>query len=384
MDNWKSNQITLIALIAGTVIGITAWLPHEAFIWVLLLIPLLLGLLNTKAQYIALVTAYYLASSYGMVQGIAQFPGGSWLLGFSLWALSSIILSIPYLMIWKFKKFGWILTCLILFIPPLGFLNWMSPLLIAGYIFPGFGVLGIILTVIAFIAIQHKPKSSIAFVTICICTHFFVTPNTQKDFVAVNTNFSPLTSQQINFSTDYKNLELILKVASEEPSHFQIFPESSIRHWTSYTGETIRRSLAGTDKTILIGVQYPEHSELGDVSWVNAIAKIDEESQKIVYKQGTPIPYFMWNPWSNGYKRNTSNSILSIKATDVKMLICYEAFTLRSIFTDLYSIKTKPDLFVSIGNYAWARGTNIESIYRKKAKLISRLFMRPFVVSTNS
>lgn len=384
MDYRKSIKTPLGALLAGFSLGIFVWLPADVTVGALLLLPVLLKRYKTSLKCLLCMIGYYLACTHGMVQGISQFPGGSWALGLGLWFGSATILATPYLLIPRFGGLAWLLVFAILFLPPLGFMNWVSPLMTAGHLLPGLGAISLLITALAFCAIHFKPKLVIGLFAVVITNQYLVQLPTQSSFVAVDTSIPTLATEDITFTTDLATLKVIFEQIEALSSSYLVLPESTIKHWTKFTGSTISSRLEGSGKTLLIGAQYPEYDDSGQASWVNSIAMVNESSHQVIYKQGTPIPYFMWRPGNNGYKRNNANSLVSINDQTVKMLICYEVFTLRSILADIYTSEVKPDVFVSIGNYSWAGGTNIESIYHKKTRLISRLFMRPFVVSTNS
>ena len=387
MDYRQSHQTVLIGILpyfaAGALIGVTAWSPYELATLTILFIPAILFYARSKTSIYSLMLGYYVFGLYGLLPGVIQFPTGNWLLGLGVWLISSVILSLPYLLMPKLRWAGWAVISLILFIPPLGLINWLSPLMISGHLFPGLGFAGFVFTVLVLTLIQYRPKTLIIALPLALITPWLLPTEPQSKYTGIDTQFPQKQSIEVDLERDRLAQDMVLDYIAQHDPGIYVFPESSVEYWTSFAAKRLVSRLNGSGYTVLLGVQYPDVDD-ADEKWVNAISLIDGEQHRIIYKQKMPIPYFMWRPGKGGFKRNQHDSLIDLQGDRVKILICYEAVTPLTFFTDLYNPLQRPDVIIAVGSYSWANGTTIEPIFRKKLDLWGKLFSTPVVISTNN
>ena len=94
---------------------------------------------------------YYATALWPLLPGARNFfgPDASVLVAVGLWALSFLVLALPWLLIWSPRRgeaiwrapVGIALTV----IPPVGIIGWASPLIAAGILFPGAAWWGLLL-----------------------------------------------------------------------------------------------------------------------------------------------------------------------------------------------------------------------------------------------
>lgn len=129
------------------------------------------------------------------------------------WLLDPLMLSLSWFLFFRkpHTKTRWVIlkllsAVLMTIVPPLGCLNWLHPLLSSGYLLPGLGLLGFILTLMLIIilasSIRNFPNSPIIncalqgglLVTSMTANVLYVAPLPPYDWIALNTPLGTGTS----------------------------------------------------------------------------------------------------------------------------------------------------------------------------------------------
>ena len=167
-----------------------------------------------------------------------------------IWFGSSILLSVPWTLAWtsdRHSQYLWRvpLANLAGIVPPLGLIGFISPVIGAGYLFPGTGWFGLAATVLLpgiVLALCHSSASSAriglrvaltAGVAMGIYAHAFIAgqPTLPARWEAVNTNFGDLSRPFQDFSA----AQSIQEHVAASQARVVIFPEFVVPFWTDAT-----------------------------------------------------------------------------------------------------------------------------------------------------
>lgn len=143
--------------VAGAAIGWFAWRADGA-VALAAALPLLWAIQPTRAAAGLLWLAYFLVGARDVVPAVARFfPGEPKAFGFVLWGLHAALLAAPWMILWPRSDAAARVVALrtasaivVLTVPPLGCLGWLSPLLAAGVLYPGLGWAGVVCAVTLF------------------------------------------------------------------------------------------------------------------------------------------------------------------------------------------------------------------------------------------
>lgn len=143
---------------ASAAIGVVAWGSPQFLIalGVLPLLPALILRVLRRRDAFCIAAAYY-GSATRAVPGIIAgfFPQLSWAVCLAIWAAHVVLLSVPWALSriphgaspgQALARAAWAL--LLLTVPPLGLLNWGTPLMAAGLLYPGWQAAGLMLTAV--------------------------------------------------------------------------------------------------------------------------------------------------------------------------------------------------------------------------------------------
>lgn len=339
--------------------------------------------LNKRLDFIIVVFCYLLVSSRGLLIGTITYYDETFY-GLIVWFGSSLIILIPYSLIWSRKKnIRYLLLPLliiVLILPPFGFVSWVNPIINAALIFPGLGFFGLLLFLCSFYAAIFLPKYQrmffISILSIFIITNK-TTPVTPNDIQTLNSNYDYDLNQK-NFEKDYFRQLEILERTNKSSKNILVASENILGYYNSNSGMIWDQ--VKDNKTLYAGAYIK--NKLNPNMFDNVVMSITAEEKKVIYKQRVPILVSMWKPWSNeGAKAYLfDNPIVKVDNKLISFFVCYEQ---NLDFTFLHSAAYDPDLFIGISNLWWAKDTTIETIQHNKLKLYSLLFDKPLIYAVN-
>ncbi len=320
----------------------------------------------------AAVAAFtYFAVASAPIPWITERPA----VGIGLLFTASATLTIPWIALWHSdpsQRFWRIPSALLLSaIPPLGIINWASPLTAAGLLFPGTGLAGLAATAVAEAHWSVYPKT--VAVGILAANLLYIPPAQPPEIQAINTAHSP---------DAFEKEELARIAIHNANSTLTILPEGTVRRWTeateAYWADTINH-LKATNRTALISaaLSIPNSDEFHNsvlTIGANPTARFD---------QRIPIPIGMWKPFgpANGVPLNlTGPGTLKLGEHRIAILICYEQLL---VWPMIHSALEKPTLIVGISNAAWTKHTYIPAAQEACLQAWSRLFGIPYVSAIN-
>jgi apolipoprotein N-acyltransferase len=374
--------------LAGIGIGVSfAFLPAMALMF---LMPAIAFLQPSRRLAFLAAFSYYLGASWAIIPSIRNFfgPEAGPASGFLLWLTASILLALPWPLVWSANRrqalwripVGIILGVL----PPLGIIGWASPLLSAGLLFPGTAWFGLAAVAVlpAWIIVRPKPALSAAVAAALTANVAYPgSPSPPRDWEAVNTEFGPVAPTPRTPRADFAAAQWIQDRATQPQARVIVLPESVVPVWTDATAlmwkPTLDR-LASTGKTLVIGVCLPAPGRVG--AYRNAVLVLGARPRGIL--QRVPVPLGMWKPLSSGgVPLNLLGAgTAAIGGERAAILICYEQLLTWPI---LVSLLEHPTLIVGVANNCWTSTTPIWRCQRESLRLWSALFRIPHLAASN-
>jgi len=372
--------------IAGAFTSYLAWGENLYFMPAALFFVFLYGLVDKRRDIFILSGSYYLTGSRGLPEGVATFFSSSISNGIVLWLLAALAFVLTYSLLWsknpKRKAWGFIAATIIMAIPPLGIVGWLSPLAATGMLLPNTGLIGLIIMFAIFYAAtgtrkKFKLYTALACIALCANLAFIPVDNQAVEWHGVQT--------EIPFQTGEDNFEASLLMVNSVEAHLigtdkpnVVFPESALGSFNNPNLVFWKGYARQYKKNIFAGSSYTENSKR-----YNVIARISPEGKlSVAYKQRMPVPVSMWRPFSDKGTQATffQNPMILEKNNKVGYMICYEQLL---VWPYIHSHMNGADIFVGAANDWWATGTTIPHIQVNTLKSWSRLLGMEYVSSMN-
>lgn len=366
----------LISAVTAALIGAVAWRGPMPLLVLPMAVPWLILHQATRLNATAVALAYFLAASVPAIAVIEAFAPGNVLQGWLIWLLASLILSLPWALLWSARSVQWIWRCPLALavsaLPPVGLICWASPLVSAGLLFPGTGLAGVAAT--AFVPVVW-PIRPIVLTALMLLANLLYRPTLP------NTGIECLNTRD---SSDLFEKEDAARTAIHSSnSKLIVLPEGAVRRWTEVTElfwEPTIEHLQATRRAALVGVGLPITNSQ---EFQNAVLLIGDEGPQVLM-QRIPIPVGMWKPFgpADGVPLNlTGPGTMHVGRERLAVLICYEQLLVWPV---LQSALERPSLIVGVSNVSWTRHTNIPAAQRACLSAWSRLFGIPHVAAVNS
>ena len=407
-----AGMLISFAVSTGYPIGITASVLMPA---------LVLRAESRQAAYKAALS-YYAGALWPLIPGAKNFlgPDVSPFAAFGLWAVSALLLALPWPLVWSRNvqqalwraSIGVALTV----IPPLGIIGWASPLTAAGFLFPATCWCGLLLCLLLTGALAVWPRrAAIAGLYMIAAINLIhpAAPRAPEGWEAVNTHFGAIAHGTPTPSAEYRAAEQIQREALSARASVIVFPETVVPYWTASTDVFWQQTLAelkASGKTVLIGARIPriapgvhppydfsaELATLGSTpmrisvrpeaepwspAYFNAV--IIRGAQAGIFEQRIPVPVAMWNPLRphSSPLRLVGPGTIPIAGKRAAILICYEQLITWPVFI---SMLREPEILVGVANDYWAADTTIPTFQSSAVKSWARLFRVPYILAVNT
>jgi len=374
----------------GLAIGHVAWSGELALLLLAPAIVILWSCARSRLSAFATLMAYYLGAGHGVIRGAGAFfaesiPQFSALLGVVIWISYSAVLAATWCAFWgrahKGKRvFAILLT---ISVPPIGVVGGFNPFLGVLAMFPGYGWLSIIVSVLGIIFLSQKPKliTALPFITFAIFSNTVHSEKNLSNWHSIETSFGQSRDSNDEFNR-LMGLQRLTKNWSNEhaPGSVLLLPELVGGDWEQNKDwwKDLESTLARRRQTVLLGVHVPA---TGGAQYENAVVTIGME-RDIKMLGRVPVPIAMWKPWAaNGALASWGrHEVVVVAGARVAPLICYEQLL---IWPALMSLSQRPDLLIAPANDWWARDTPIPRIQYQAVRVWARAFNLPFLWTTN-
>lgn len=367
--SWPMSAVT------AALIGALAWRGPFLLLVLPIAVPWLILHQATRLNAAAVALAYFLAASVPAIAVTQAFAPGNVLHGWLIWLLASSILSLPWALLWSARSAQWIWRCPLALavssLPPVGLICWASPLVSAGLLFPGTGLVGVAAT--AFVPVVWPIRPLVLTALMLAANLLYRPPLPTTGVESLNTKDS---------ADLFQKEEAARTAIHSSHSTLVVLPEGAVRRWTEATevfwAPTIEH-LQATHRTALVGIGLPIANSQ---EFQNAVLVIGDEGPHVLI-QRIPIPVGMWKPFGppDGVPLNlTGPGTIHVGRERLAILICYEQLLVWPV---LQSAFEKPSLIIGVSNAAWTRHTNIPAAQWACLSAWSRLFGIPHVAAIN-
>lgn len=375
---------------AAALVGGAGWSGHVLLLPFAAAFPALWSMAKTRAVAAVVSTAYFLAASRGLPQGVAQFYASDLWPGLLLWVTASSAFLLVHVVSWT-KRDGWqralryLAAMALMAVPPFGILGWAHPLTAAGVLFPGWGWFGLaaMTTSLAVVTTRLRPVAAVALVGFWLWSAaYWTAPTVPPSWVPVDLHLGASLGRTGALAR-HRDLAAKARASASTRGDTLVLPESALGFLTPTVERLWQRELIGTGLTIVAGAAV-----VTDTGYDNVVVAVSEAKSSVIYRARMPVPGSMWQPWlplfggSGGARAHFfANPVVDVAEARAAPLICYEQLIAWPI---LQSMLHDPDLIVAIGNGWWTSGTSIVDIQRASAVAWARLFGKPLILSFNT
>lgn len=375
-----------------------------------------LAVLAARSRMAAFLNSlmYYLGALWPVVSAIDRYFA-SIVLSCAAWVFGALVLSLPWTLAWTSRRIHYLwrapLAILLTVIPPVGIVGLASPLLGAGYLFPGCGWFGLAATALipAILLSSRDHRVRIAVLTAAACIAIVASihasvPQPPAGWTAIDTHFGDLSRP----FKDFRAAGSIQATVASSQARVIIFPESVVPEWTAATEAFWKSTLdraKSRGQVIALGVGIPSanphrhdfgeaiaaltssnrvvirpgrtESEQAD----NAVLIAGAESA--IFRQRIPVPFGMWWPLSPSSVplRPAGPGVIEFGGERAAILICYE----QTIpFPVLASMLQRPTVLIGVSNTFWIGRTPVPRHQATAMRGWARLFDLPLLLAVNS
>lgn len=390
-----------IAAISGI-----SWSVGDVFWVVLTILPVIYWLLVSAKWFgVGIIWTYYLVGSWGIPEGSVTFYALDWSIwdGVIKWLVAASVNTLPWLVFWRENLLGRVIWLPVVFLfsvlPPVGFVSWGSPLLAAGVLFPGMGMMGLFLLVLALLCVglivQNGKWRKGGVVVLSLVLLFslgsmlsYSKPVVPVGWAGVDTYFGKFPSGLAEKNTGFdERLALVAKVGLAAPAgSVLVFPESIMGMMDEEKLEKFRDvslRFARNEVHGLMGAELPAGvGYLGGERYLNVMMGLGR-SDGMTFQQRIPVPIAMWVPFLDvaAMADWKGAGVVEVAGKRAIMMICYEQLLMWPIVVSM--LNGGGDVLVGAGNGWWAKTTNILNIQRQSMEAMGRLFALPLLMSVN-
>ena len=381
--------------------------------------------LKCRVAYFTAV-CYYAGALWPLIPGARNFFGASVPLvsALALWAVASTLLASPWPLVWSAsREQAWWrapLGLALSVVPPLGIIGWASPLIAAGFLFPGTGWWGLAACVLAPGLLAAWPRYALlgtAAGAILCNTVCAPVPPPPTGWVAIDTHLGAIAHGSTSPLAEYEVVRFIQHAALAANAKVILLPETVVPAWTAATDAFWHPTLDHlrvSGKTLILGARVP--MSLGNTSSISRISNEDfsaaiatlrggptvgtnsarpetpfayangiviRGADTAIFHQRIPVPIAMWKPFQpvGASLDSFGPGTVRIRNQRVAVLICYEQLLVWPVLTSLCD---RPDVLLAVANDYWANGTPIRQYQRLAIRGWSRLFRLPYLSATNT
>jgi predicted amidohydrolase len=405
--------------LATVVLGLAVSSAHPAgIVAAFLLLPAFTFWQPSRRICYAAATGYYVGALWPLAVGAKNFfgPDVSVVGAMAFWAACATLLALPYALLWtdKTQQLLWRvpLALLIGIIPPMGLIDFASPLTASGFLFPAWSWGGFALSLAGCGLIVAYPKLGLLGLTTLALVANILHPGDRQPppgWQAVDTHLGAISHGPVSPLREYLAAQDIQALAVASSARVVVFPESVVPRWTRSTDlfwkptiDTLRQN----GKVVVIGALIPESAPLSDTDIHAAIEllRTAHEAQPIprpaephsyrnvaiirgaqsgIFLQRVPVPVSVWKPFSRGGAplHLGGPAVLELGRERAALLICYEQIIPWTVLT---AALAHPTLFVGMSNDHWATRTPIPRWQALCLRAWSRLFGVPYLLAVNT
>lgn len=400
----SSNKPLVAALygVAGAAIALMVWYPGHWPI-ALLALPMLWAIAPGRWSAGAMWAAYYLVGARDIPMMCARFFAGygelsaiaAHALGVAFWLAQAAVLAAPWALLKPARDASaWSLAwragaaLLLVSLPPLGVIGWLSPLHIASALYPatrwiGLTIALLLLATIAGFCRRPAALTAAALAALAIPAHVLaLTPAAPAGWTALDMHMGKL--DQANYAAMYdrsNRVQLAAQDAFNAGTRVVVVPEEIIGMWrpsTKFWWQGFVSNLRARGQTLVLGVDLMVSDE--PVRYSDSAVVAGAGLGRLDSRQ--PVPAGLWRPGAavSAVLGNIAQGFLSIDGRRAAVSICFEDYL---IWPHWRLLTERPDVLIGMSNGWFNSDLAVSQIQSQSVRSIARLAGVPLVRAVN-
>jgi apolipoprotein N-acyltransferase len=384
-----------VSIAIGLAVGGVAWSSKDS-LFALLLIPFLWANASSRSNAFIFMFSYYVAGARDMpVIFVRFFPDLNIAIGATIWLVHAVLLASIWTAAWPRRDasawaicWRFVAALTALSIPPIGILGWLSPILVASRLYPGWGYAGAGLTVVvlALIAVAAAGRQNrlaismlIGFSALCIYANLmYQQPTAPTAWTAFNTWYGEFPDNPTAGYARHQALIADVKKRLDTGDKVIILPEEVAGKWrpaTEFWWKDIATSAKTSGSVVLIGTDIFEGAQFRD-----SLLVLGATEGHIASRQ--PIPIGLWRPWAreSAIADWTQSGVMQLAGRQVAFSFCYEDLLVWPMMASMWH---RPSVIISVANNWFGDGLSEPDIQRQSIESMARLFGVPLVRAVN-
>lgn len=322
-------------------LGRIAWSAQsdDAALLVLMFVPILWGLANSRLHAGSVMLAYIMATGVNAPAALAMFkqwsPSSVWLIWCGYCAFYAAFWALCWSKNSSLRALGLLIAIVILTLPPLGTTYYGSLLTACGWLFEGWGIWGITAYTLLMMLAAAAPRAGTVVIGVMVVMTMVMTTNQRlqlswSDVTPVHTALPRFSDADVQARYD-RTFELLGKAQSAltQPGTVVLFPENSLgateaRTQWLWDEMAHRYSIAG--KTLIIGGAhvYPDQTVDNTLILMGA--------NRGILRASATVPIGSWHPWQQqGHMQSrwfdtpdTMHITIDGKSVQLGAIFCWE------------------------------------------------------------
>ncbi|WP_429354924.1 conjugal transfer protein TraB [Paraburkholderia sp. 32] len=395
----------------GVVVALLVWYPGHWLI-ALLVLPIIWSSTCSRWSALSLWAGYYLTGARDIplvcqrfFVGYGELPAHAALaLGVAFWLAQALLLSAPWVTLTPTTdaaRRAWraVLATLLVSVPPLGIIGWLSPVHVASALYPGWQLAGVTMGLCALASAACVRQSKVALaVAILLAAAAVVAHVMVQDtevpagWMSVNTFFGRL--DQKDYAALYARTEAAQEAARrqfEDGATVVVLPEEVIGIWRpamQYWWDGYLNQLVRTNRTLILGVDLADHDSARELPrnedrflrYTDSAVIVGVEGGRFDSRQ--PVPAGLWRPWEqvSASRGGVTQRYLDIGGRRASFSICYEDFLWWPHWRLLVD---RPDVLVGMSNDWFSADLALANIQWQSVQSIVKLAGVPLLRAVN-
>ncbi|PMS32663.1 apolipoprotein N-acyltransferase [Trinickia symbiotica] len=393
----------VVSTAAGALAALAAWYPGH---WqaLLLLLPAAWSRMRGRAAAFAVWMGYYLAGARDIPAVSMRFFSGygeltrpeALVLGVALWIAQACVLATPWAMLKpksnasaaRHALCAAIATMLVT-VPPLGIIGWLSPAYVASALFPGWKAPGLVLgiTATACAASVSRARFARQFATLLLMLSVIArsvasVPVVPSRWTALDTRLGRF--DQSSYASLYARTQQVRAIAQRafsEGATVVVLPEEIVGLWRPAMGYWWRddiQAFAAAKRTLIVGVDLTASGT--PFRYTDSAVVVGADHGRLDSRQ--PVPAALWRPGAavSAIRGSLTQPYVMVAGESVAFSICYEDLLWWPHWRILLQ---SPDVLVSLSNSWFDSDLALAHIQRQGIAAIARLSGVPLLRAVN-
>ncbi|MEM5435910.1 conjugal transfer protein TraB [Paraburkholderia diazotrophica] len=393
----------MASVASGALVALATWYPGHWQI-LLLLLPAVWSRVRGHTSAFAIWVGYYLAGARDIPVVCMRFFSGhgeltrpeALALGIAFWIAQACVLATPWAILKpesnssaaRHAMCATIATVLVT-VPPLGIIGWLSPAYVASALFPGWKAPGLVLgmTATACAAAVSRARFARRVATLLVILSLLArsvasAPVVPSRWTALDTRLGRL--DQSSYASLYartQQVQAIAQRAFSEGATVVVLPEEIVGLWRPAMGYWWRddiQAFAAAKRTLIVGMDLT--ASRAPFRYTDSAVIVGPDHGRLDSRQ--PVPAALWRPGAavSAIRGNPTQPYVAVAGKSVAFSVCYEDLLWWPHWRILLQ---SPDVIVSLSNSWFDSDLALAHIQHQGIAAIARLSGVPLLRAVN-